>query len=235
MGGGGFSGCSCSSSCSRCHQSCRVRRRTTRSTDCHDRRHPAMAEALRRAGPAIIASGSTVILALLALSAAELNSTKSLGPVLEIGVAVGMFSMLTLLPALMVTFPRGAFWPYRPSYGSAEPTYRGMWARIGWAIAPGPPLRFLVPWTTLAMARPGLPVHHRRRRARQPAARGPDPAHPQRDRRAGQRADQRPGERHPAPAAMVSLAQAPPAPRQNLPLPAAGQAAMNITKSGLEY
>jgi len=104
----------------------------------HDRRHPAMAEALRRAGPAIIASAATVIVALLTLSAAELNSTKSLGPVLAIGVAVGMFSMLTLLPALMVTFPRGVFWPYRPAYGSTEPTYRGMWARIGWAIAPRP-------------------------------------------------------------------------------------------------
>ena len=104
----------------------------------HDRRHPAMAEALRRAGPAIIASGATVIGALLMLTAAELNSTKSLGPVLAIGVAVGMFSMLTLLPALLVTFPRGVFWPYRPGYGSAEPTYRGMWARIGWRIAPRP-------------------------------------------------------------------------------------------------
>ena len=104
----------------------------------HDRRHPAMAEALRRAGPAIIASAATVIVALLTLSAAEMNSTKSLGPVLAIGVAVGMFSMLTLLPALMVTFPRGIFWPYRPVYGSAEPTYRGMWARVGWAIAPWP-------------------------------------------------------------------------------------------------
>ena len=41
----------------------------------HDRRHPAMAEALRRAGPAIIASAATVVLALLTLSAAELNST----------------------------------------------------------------------------------------------------------------------------------------------------------------
>ena len=104
----------------------------------HDRRHPAMAEALRRAGPAIIASGATVIVALLMLATAELNSTKSLGPVLAIGVAVGMFSMLTLLPALLVTFPRGVFWPYRPGYGSAEPTYRGMWARIGWRIAPRP-------------------------------------------------------------------------------------------------
>ena len=45
----------------------------------HDRRHPAMAEALRRAGPAIIASAATVILALLTLSAAELNSTSEPG------------------------------------------------------------------------------------------------------------------------------------------------------------
>jgi putative drug exporter of the RND superfamily len=104
----------------------------------HDRRHAAMAEALRRAGPAIIASGTTVVLALLTLSAAELNSTASLGPVLAIGVAVGMVVMLTLLPALMVTFPRGIFWPYKPTYGSPEPTTRGMWARVGWSIAPRP-------------------------------------------------------------------------------------------------
>jgi RND superfamily putative drug exporter len=104
----------------------------------HDRRHPAMAEALRRAGPAIIASGSTVIAALLILLVADLQSTKGLGPVLAIGVAVGMFSMLTLLPALLVTFPRGVFWPYKPTYGSAEPTARGVWARVGWSIAPHP-------------------------------------------------------------------------------------------------
>ena len=104
----------------------------------HDRRHPAMATALRRAGPAIIASAATVVLALLTLSAAELNSTASLGPVLAIGVAVGMVVMITLLPALMVTFPRGVFWPYRPTYGSAEPTHRGMWARVGWRIASRP-------------------------------------------------------------------------------------------------
>jgi len=104
----------------------------------HDRRHAAMAEALRRAGPAIIASGSTVIVALLSLSIAELNATKGLGPVLAIGVAVGMAAMLTLLPALLVSFSRGIFWPYRPSYGSTEPTHRGWWARVGWAIAPRP-------------------------------------------------------------------------------------------------
>jgi RND superfamily putative drug exporter len=113
----------------------------------HDRRAPAMAEALRRAGPAVIASGSTVIIALLMLSFAQLGSTKGLGPVLAIGVGVGMAAMLTLLPALLVIVPRGVFWPYKPRYGSAEPTTRGLWARVGWAIAP----RARLVWITTAV------------------------------------------------------------------------------------
>ena len=122
----------------------------------HDRRDAAMAEALRRAGPAIIASGSAVIVALLTLFAAELNSTKSLGPVLAIGVAVGMLAMLTLLPALLVIFPRGVFWPYRPSYGSAEPTSRGVWARVGWSIAPRPRLVWITTAVVLGIMALGL-------------------------------------------------------------------------------
>jgi putative drug exporter of the RND superfamily len=113
----------------------------------HDRRHPAMAEALVRAGPAIIASASTVIIALLMLSFAQLGSTKGMGPVLAIGIAVGVLAMLTLLPALLVIFPRGVFWPYRPTNGSAEPTTRGLWARVGWAIAP----RARLVWVTTAV------------------------------------------------------------------------------------
>src|SRR6516164_7943631 len=122
----------------------------------HDRRHAAMAEALRRAGPAIIASGSTVILALLTLLAADLNSTKDLGPVLAIGVAVGMLVMLTLLPALMVVFPRGIFWPYRPTYGSAEPTTRGTWARVGWRIATRPRVAWIITAVILGVMALGL-------------------------------------------------------------------------------
>src|SRR5215470_16077457 len=122
----------------------------------HDRRHAAMAEALRRAGPAIIASGATVIIALLTLSAADLASTKSLGPVLAIGVGVGMLSMLTLLPALLVIFPRGVFWPYRPTYGSAEPTTRGLWARVGWGIAPRPRITWITTAVILGILALGL-------------------------------------------------------------------------------
>ena len=113
----------------------------------HDRRRAAMAEALRRAGPAIIASASTVVLSLLTLLVAELNSTKDLGPVLAIGVAVGMLVMITLLPALLVICPRGIFWPYRPAFGSPEPTTRGIWARVGWSIA----IRARLVWITTAV------------------------------------------------------------------------------------
>ena len=43
-----------------------------------------------------------MIASLLALSLASLNSTKSMGPVLAIGVAIAVASMMTLLPALLV-------------------------------------------------------------------------------------------------------------------------------------
>jgi len=110
----------------------------------HDDRHAAMAVALRRAAPAIIASAATVILSLLTLLVAELNSTKSLGPVMAIGVAVGLCAMITLLPALLVIFGRWVFWPLRPTLGSAEPTERGLWARIGRRMARRPRLVWLV-------------------------------------------------------------------------------------------
>ena len=55
----------------------------------HEDRHEAMAVALHRAGPAIIASAATVIVGMLCLLFAEMNSTAGLGPVAAIGVAVG--------------------------------------------------------------------------------------------------------------------------------------------------
>src|SRR5215470_12664701 len=110
----------------------------------HEDRHEAMRVAIRRAGPAIVASAGTVILSLLALSLAELNSTKGLGPVLAIGVGVALLSMMTLLPALLVITGRWVFWPAKPGYGSPEPTTRGVWARVGRRIA----IRPRVVWIT---------------------------------------------------------------------------------------
>jgi putative drug exporter of the RND superfamily len=117
----------------------------------HADRHQAMAVALGRAAPAIIASGATVILSLLCLLVAELASTRSLGPVMAIGVAVGLLAMLTLLPALLVIFGRWVFWPRRPTLGSAEPTERGLWARIGQRVAHRPRLVWVVTAVVLGL------------------------------------------------------------------------------------
>jgi RND superfamily putative drug exporter len=120
----------------------------------HTSRHEAMAIALRRAGPAILASAGTVIASLLVLMIAELNSTSSMGPVLAIGVGVALVAMLTLLPALLVICGRWVFWPARPAFGSAEPTSAGLWARVGRAIAPRPRLV----WTVTALLLGALAV-----------------------------------------------------------------------------
>ena len=122
----------------------------------HEDRHQAMAVALRRAGPAIVASAGTVIISLLTLSIAELNSTKSLGPVLAIGVGVALLAMMTLLPALLVIFGRWLFWPVKPAYGTEEPTTRGLWARVGRRIAVRPRVVWVVTALILGVMATGL-------------------------------------------------------------------------------
>jgi putative drug exporter of the RND superfamily len=104
-----------------------------------DSRERAMRVALRTAGPAILASGGTVIAALLCLALADLNSTASLGPIGAVGIATAMLSMLTFLPALLVLAPRFVFWPRVPHVGDVgvDATH-GPWRRLGERIAAGP-------------------------------------------------------------------------------------------------
>ncbi|MFI9245151.1 MMPL family transporter [Streptomyces sp. NPDC053086] len=104
----------------------------------HEDRHEAMAAALRHAGTAILASGVTLILSLLCFLVAELNSTKSVGPALAIGVASALAAMVTLFPALLVILGRWVFWPVRPTFGSPEPAQRGPWKRIGRVVSRRP-------------------------------------------------------------------------------------------------
>ncbi|OIJ88245.1 MMPL family transporter [Streptomyces colonosanans] len=104
----------------------------------HEDRHEAMAVALQRAGSAILASGVTLTLSLLCFLVAELNSTKSLGPALALGVVAALAAMVTLLPALLVILGRWVFWPVRPTFGSPEPAQRGPWTRIGHLVSRRP-------------------------------------------------------------------------------------------------
>ncbi|MFF2043550.1 MMPL family transporter [Kitasatospora sp. NPDC058170] len=116
----------------------------------HEDRHEAMAFALHRAGPAILASSATVIASMLCLLVAEMNSTRGLGPVCAIGVVVALAAMTTLLPALLVIMGRWVFWPVKPGYGTPEPTRSGRWAHIGGWIGARP--RKVWVGTALALA-----------------------------------------------------------------------------------
>ncbi|CAB4692836.1 MAG: MMPL family transporter [Actinobacteria bacterium] len=122
----------------------------------HEDRHEAMAFALHRAAPAILASAATVVVGLLCLVFADLNSTAGLGPVLAVGVAVTFLVMVTLLPALLVIAGRWMFWPIRPTFGSDEPNSSGFWSRVGTRISPHPRRVWVVTAGLLVVACFGL-------------------------------------------------------------------------------
>ncbi|MEV5206712.1 MMPL family transporter [Micromonospora sp. NPDC053740] len=104
----------------------------------HEDRHEAMAEALYRSSPAIVASAATVAVSLLVLVLATLNSTQGLGPACAIGILIGLLAMSTLMPALLVICGRWIFWPAKPSYGSVGTAKGSIWTRIGTAISSRP-------------------------------------------------------------------------------------------------
>jgi len=109
-------------------------------------KHDAMARAVRRTGPTILASGLTVSLAMLTLTLADAQLTATLGPVAAIGVACGMLAGLTLLPAMLTIFGRAGFWPRRNTVAfdpeRVSIARQGLWRRIGdWVLErPGPAL-----------------------------------------------------------------------------------------------
>lgn len=94
-------------------------------------KHVAMAVALRRATPAILASAGTVIVGLLCLLASDLNSNQSLGVVGSLGILAALASMTMVLPALLVVLGRRAFWPFVPHSGEVVREASGFWARLG--------------------------------------------------------------------------------------------------------
>jgi putative drug exporter of the RND superfamily len=125
----------------------------------HEDKHEAMGLALRRAGPAILASGVTNICALLVLALAEVNGTAGLGPVGAMGVGVAMVAMLTVLPALLVIAGRRAFWPFVPRYqeGVADvPEERGRWRALGDRIAARPRPVWIATLTGLVVMAVGI-------------------------------------------------------------------------------
>lgn len=102
----------------------------------------AMAIAWRSTAAAVVASGGTVILALLMLSFADTPSTRALGWSAALGVGVAVIYGLVALPAVLLLFGRRLFWPFVPRVGQPDPAESGAWARIGARVV-AQPVRYL--------------------------------------------------------------------------------------------
>ena len=114
----------------------------------------------------ILASGATVIIALLCLLFSDLNSNKALGPVAAAGILCSLFAALTLLPALMALLGRAAFWPFRPKLVPAdqrEPELvtglegqKGLWRATGSLVSRRPRTVWVASVLLLVVAAGGL-------------------------------------------------------------------------------
>ncbi|MFC8344822.1 MMPL family transporter [Streptomyces sp. NPDC057280] len=96
-----------------------------------ERPYDAMAAALKGCGPAVLASSGTVAAGLLCLLAADLNSSRGMGPLGTVGILCALAAMLTLLPAVLVLLGRRVFWPLVPRYGSTPKARRSLFAAMG--------------------------------------------------------------------------------------------------------
>ncbi|MDG9721328.1 MMPL family transporter [Streptomyces sp. DH41] len=96
-----------------------------------ERPYDAMVAALRGCGPAVLASSGTVAAGLLCLLAADLNSSRGMGPLGTVGVLCALAAMLTLLPAILVLLGRRVFWPLVPRYGSTPKARRSLFTAMG--------------------------------------------------------------------------------------------------------
>jgi RND superfamily putative drug exporter len=98
----------------------------------------ALRVAVRHAGPAILASNATVVLALLTLVLASSPSTRSLGVQAASGLVVAAVFVLLVLPPLLALFGRRLFWPFVPQVGAKSLTDSGVWHRVADAVARRP-------------------------------------------------------------------------------------------------
>jgi putative drug exporter of the RND superfamily len=124
------------------------------------RRHPehrqALHRAVRMAGPAIVASNATVVLALLTLLCASTPSTRSLGALAACGLVVAAVSVLVVLPPLLALCGRRLFWPFIPQSDGGAALDSGPWHRVADWVARRPATVAMVAVVVLATLASGL-------------------------------------------------------------------------------
>jgi RND superfamily putative drug exporter len=117
----------------------------------HENRFDAMRAAYKGVWEPILASGSTVAIALLVLLFSQLTNTAGLGPIGAIGIVVSMITILTLLPALLLLFGRWIFWPRVPKNDGDDHVLEGMWSKVGAGIGRNPRKAWVISGTVLLL------------------------------------------------------------------------------------
>ena len=107
-----------------------------------DDHRSALQTAVRRAGPAIVASNATVVLALLTLVFAAAPATRSLGVHAACGLVVAVLLVVLVLPPLLSLFGTRLFWPFIPRRRARPAVTTGVWHGIAeWVTGPCRPRR----------------------------------------------------------------------------------------------
>ncbi|CAN5428061.1 MMPL family transporter [soil metagenome] len=130
----------------------RYREELHRTADHRD----ALRIAVRTAGPAIIASNATVVLALLTLLFAASPSTRSLGLQAASGLVVAAVFSLFVLPPLLAVCGVKLFWPFIPRPGGPDLAEAGAWHRIATGVARRPAQVLVASTVGLAVLAGGL-------------------------------------------------------------------------------
>ncbi|MEU4775034.1 MMPL family transporter [Micromonospora sp. NPDC023644] len=121
-------------------------------------RFVAMRAALRRTAEPILASGSTVVLGVLTLLLSEQELNRALAVACATGVILAMLSALFVLPAALLIFGRGLFWPFVPRVGGEVREGR-LWGRLGAAVERRPaPVALLATLLLAGLALGGLGI-----------------------------------------------------------------------------
>jgi RND superfamily putative drug exporter len=116
----------------------------------------ALRRAVRMAGPAIVASNATVVLALLTLIFASTPSTRSLGALAACGLVVAAVSVLLVLPPLLGLCGRRLFWPFIPRAQDGTSMHSGPWHAVAERVARRPGVVAAVTIAVLAALGTGL-------------------------------------------------------------------------------
>jgi RND superfamily putative drug exporter len=117
----------------------------------HESRFDAMRAAYKGVWEPILASGSTVAISLLILLFSQLSNTAGLGPVGAIGIVCAMFTILTLLPALLLVFGRWIFWPRKPLHDGDDHVMTGIWSKVGLTVGRNPRKAWVVTGSVLLL------------------------------------------------------------------------------------